>query len=383
MRAFVSRSVSIMVKIRILVVLCVWFSVIEARRSFWRSRPFHEFYGDPTNNSWEEQLPADEWFEQQLDPFDATNNKTWKQRYFTNADYFRPKDGPVFLMIGGEGTASPKWMIEGAWIKYAKEFGALCFQLEHRFYGKSHPTANVTTDDLAFLSSEVALADLTFFIVEMRRKYHLTPANRWIAFGGSYPGSLAAWLREKYPHLVYGAVSSSGPLLAKVDFREYYDVVSQAISDCRASVRDSIRQVELLLKTDIGRWTLRDQFHLCDSLDTATDLDIANFFENLAGIFAGVVQYNGTPRSKHNVDEWCQIMNDQTRGPPYSRLAALNKIIMDDDGTPCMDYKYDKMINDLRQTSWEAEEVQNGSTYKPYLIVNFFPGHFLIRWNSE
>ena len=38
----------------------------------------------------------------------------------------------------------------------------------------------------------------------------------WIAFGGSYPGSMAAWVREKYPHLIQGSVSSSGPLLAKV-----------------------------------------------------------------------------------------------------------------------------------------------------------------------
>lgn len=43
-------------------------------------------------------------------------------------------------MIGGEGEASAKWMKKGAWIHYAKQFGALCFQLEHRFYGKSHPT---------------------------------------------------------------------------------------------------------------------------------------------------------------------------------------------------------------------------------------------------
>ena len=43
-------------------------------------------------------------------------------------------------MIGGEGTASPVWMVTGSWIEYAKEHGALCLQLEHRFYGKSHPT---------------------------------------------------------------------------------------------------------------------------------------------------------------------------------------------------------------------------------------------------
>ena len=38
----------------------------------------------------------------------------------------------------------------------------------------------------------------------------------WIAFGGSYPGSMAAWLRLKFPHLISGSVSSSGPLEAKV-----------------------------------------------------------------------------------------------------------------------------------------------------------------------
>ena len=43
-------------------------------------------------------------------------------------------------MIGGEGRASPVWMVTGTWITLAQEFNALCFQVEHRFYGDSHPT---------------------------------------------------------------------------------------------------------------------------------------------------------------------------------------------------------------------------------------------------
>ena len=61
------------------------------------------------------------------------------QRYFVNDD-FHKKDGPVFLMIGGEGTAQPLWMTEGQWINYAQSANALCVMLEHRYYGKSHPT---------------------------------------------------------------------------------------------------------------------------------------------------------------------------------------------------------------------------------------------------
>lgn len=46
-------------------------------------------------------------------------------------------------MIGGEGPANPIWMSEGTWIDYAKTHNALCFQLEHRFYGDSHPTEDL------------------------------------------------------------------------------------------------------------------------------------------------------------------------------------------------------------------------------------------------
>jgi len=66
-------------------------------------------------------------------------NVTLFKRYQVNQKYYK-KDGPVFLMIGGEGPISAKWMYSGAWMDYAEEFNALCLQLEHRYYGKSHPT---------------------------------------------------------------------------------------------------------------------------------------------------------------------------------------------------------------------------------------------------
>ena len=57
--------------------------------------------------------------------------------------------------------------------------------------------------------------DLANFIETMTNIHNFT--GPWIAFGGSYPGSMAAWVREKFPHLISGSVSSSGPLLAKVN----------------------------------------------------------------------------------------------------------------------------------------------------------------------
>lgn len=48
-------------------------------------------------------------------------------------------------MIGGEGTADPTWMVTGQWIENARRYNALCFMLEHRYYGDSHPTRSVTS----------------------------------------------------------------------------------------------------------------------------------------------------------------------------------------------------------------------------------------------
>jgi pimeloyl-ACP methyl ester carboxylesterase len=69
------------------------------------------------------------------------------------------------------------------------------------------------------LSSEIALADIAYFIQSINTEYEFSNDTKWIVFGGSYAGSLAAWMRVKYAHLVHGAVSTSGPLLAQIDFQ--------------------------------------------------------------------------------------------------------------------------------------------------------------------
>ncbi len=43
-------------------------------------------------------------------------------------------------MIGGEATIDDGSIKAGMWIEWARKFSALCFEVEHRFYGKSHPT---------------------------------------------------------------------------------------------------------------------------------------------------------------------------------------------------------------------------------------------------
>ncbi|KAH8286034.1 hypothetical protein KR054_001569 [Drosophila jambulina] len=349
---------------------------------FRRGRLYSGFLGDPSHKATlQRSLTAEDlWFEQRLDHFNRQDTRTWQQRYFVNADHYsNDTSAPIFLMIGGEGEASAKWMREGAWVHYAEHFGALCLQLEHRFYGKSHPTEDLSTANLAYLSSEQALEDLASFVVAMKAKFNLADGQKWIAFGGSYPGSLAAWAREKYPHLIDGSISSSGPLLAEVDFKEYFEVVKASLAayklECVEAVSRSFSQVEILMRHMIGQRSLDEKFKTCTPIKDSIDnqLDIASFFENLAGNFAGVVQYNkdNSPHATITIDDICDVMLNTTVGPPVTRLGLVNTMLLKESNTTCLDYKYVKMVADMKNVSWDSETAQ-GMRQWTYQTCNEF-----------
>ena len=73
--------------------------------------------------------------------------------YFFSFKYYK-EGGPIFIQIGGEGPGiSSAWLNYGAWIEWAKREKAALFILEHRYYGLSHPTKTLTTEELRWLSS--------------------------------------------------------------------------------------------------------------------------------------------------------------------------------------------------------------------------------------
>lgn len=242
--------------------------------------------------------------------------------------------------------------------------------------------SNLSTANLAHLSSEQALADLANFIARTNERLRLPAGTRWIAFGGSYPGSLAAWLRQKYPHLVHAAVSSSGPLLAKADFREYYAVVQDSLAAykpaCVDAVANAIVQVETMLRHMIGQRGLTEMFKLCNALEESQNnpKDISNLLESLASLFAGVVQYNKDyrPAARVTIDQVCDIMLNQTIGPQVQRLAAVNRLLLTEQNQTCLDYRYDRMIAGMRNTSWLAETAEGGRqwTYQTCTEFGFY-----------
>uniref|UniRef100_A0AC34R9N7 Serine carboxypeptidase n=1 Tax=Panagrolaimus sp. JU765 TaxID=591449 RepID=A0AC34R9N7_9BILA len=202
-------------------------------------------------------------FTAKVDNFDLTNLTTYDQRYWYNRKYAKP-DGPQFLRIEGETTAKANWIADDdlPLVSLAKEIGASLFLLEHRFYGESQPTGNLSVASLKYLTSQQALADIKNFILGMKANFNFTNP-RWILFGGSYAGSLVAWARELYPNSVYGAVASSGPVQAVVDMSGYLEVVYHTLKnydpECVSSVKHGMLRVNELIKNGlIGMTKIND-----------------------------------------------------------------------------------------------------------------------------
>ncbi|CAH1107855.1 unnamed protein product [Psylliodes chrysocephalus] len=311
-----------------------WFKNIEEHEKKSIYTGTHQYYGHIAlrGNNLEDSEPSkfERWFTQHLDHFNPNDERKFQQRYYVNDELFNTTSRNVaFLMIGGEGTAFGSKVTTGAWYDlYAKQFKPILFYLEHRYYGKSNPTENLSNENLVYLTSQQALADLAFFIEAMNKQHELSSDVKWIVFGGSYAGSLAAWMRLKYPHLVHGAVSSSAPLLAKLDFSEYLKVVRDALRansvECVNAIKMGIKQIDTLLLQSAGQQIIADKFKYFENIDRSNNksIDFSLFYNRLKHEFSLVVQYN--PEEFMSVENLCDIMTSENFGMEIDRLAVVD-----------------------------------------------------------
>lgn len=230
-------------------------------------------------------------FDQKLDHFDANNEKTFSQRYWVNTAFSTSAASPVLLYICGEAVCKTNTSI----LTHAKELAAHVVYVEHRYYGRSTPTKNLTTENLKFLSTEQALEDLAAIQKHLQKEQGLN--GKWIALGGSYAGSLAAYYRLKHPELVVGALSSSGPVMAKENFEEYDLHVSKVVgAECGAKMKQVVKTVESLLDNPQKLLEVKRKFQgeaLVDNVD---------FMYLIADMGALAVQYGYR-------DRFCELLN--------------------------------------------------------------------------
>jgi len=148
--------------------------------------------------------------------YEPHSTGTFDNRYWFDASHYKP-GGPVIVLQSGEIDASDRlvFLQKGIIYQLAKATGGIGVILEHRYYGGSFPTADLSTKNLRFLTTEQALADQAYFAQNIQfpgmENMNLTaPHTPYLAYGGSYAGAVVAFLRVLYPDIYWGSISSSG-----------------------------------------------------------------------------------------------------------------------------------------------------------------------------
>jgi pimeloyl-ACP methyl ester carboxylesterase len=226
-------------------------------------------------------------FDQVIDHFAKSSVKrvqaTFKQRFFIDSSLAAGPESPVIYYICGESTcegpSSSQWVNQ-----LARKYRAHRVALEHRYYGYSQPFAQLSAQNLRFLSMAQALEDLAAFQSYATLQYRLQ--GKWISVGGSYPGELSAFYRLKHPERVVGALASSAPVFAKADFFEYDRHVSRVADPaCLGVIQKVVSEVENRLKSEGSRAEVKKLFQ---ATEVHHDVD---FLYNLADMAAIAIQY--------------------------------------------------------------------------------------------
>ncbi|KAF2002147.1 peptidase S28 [Amniculicola lignicola CBS 123094] len=213
--------------------------------------------------------------------------------YWFDATYYKP-GGPVFLLLGGEtnGDGRLPFLQKGIVAQVIKATGGLGVILEHRYYGTSFPVPNLSVENMRFLSTEQALAEVAYFAKNVR--FHgvdadlRSPKTPWIVYGGSYAGAQAAFLRTEYPDIFWGAISSSGVTKAIYDYWEYFEPIRQfGPPDCIKATQITIDVVDkILLKPNNAKNAL--------ALKTAFGLGNITDNRDFANVLTGVYGWQST-----------------------------------------------------------------------------------------
>ncbi|KAL1512952.1 hypothetical protein ABEB36_002450 [Hypothenemus hampei] len=238
-----------------------------------------------------------------IDHFSLTrNNDTFKLRYLLTEDFY-VKGGPMFFYCGNEADILTFYENTGFLIDIAPTFNALVVFAEHRYYGESLPfgaKSLLSPETLRYLTTSQALSDFVCLIDHLNREYYSTMITNdtypVIAFGGSYGGMLAAWLRMKYPHMVLGAIASSAPLLQvnNLDLcQSFYNILTEIYENngnCSYPVKISWEAIRNITKTSEGKKNVSEIFKLCRNL--VNEADTNKFIDTLTDVYVNLAMLN-------------------------------------------------------------------------------------------
>ncbi|KAJ8924291.1 hypothetical protein NQ315_007084 [Exocentrus adspersus] len=258
-----------------------------------------------------------------VDHFNFKTNTTFSLKYLVNDTFFKP-NGTIFIYTGGELEVEVFAQNSGFLYEIAPQFDALIVFAEHRYYGESLPFGNesfASLKNLGYLNSRQALADYVYLINELQQNYTSDNAKKLpaVAFGGSYSGMLAAWLKMKYPNSVIGSLASSAPIWLFKDQTPcdtMYKIVTQDFETlgsekCRSTIEKSWKVIRNYTSTDQGKSEIADLWNLCAPVNATNDI-----VDWLYGVYIILAEMNYPyptnyvrPLPGNPIEEYCKVLD--------------------------------------------------------------------------
>lgn len=307
------------------------------------------------------------------------NQQKWSgngQRYWLNKQFWGGVDFPIFVYIGGEGAESCSRLTNRMYAyELAQTHQALLVNVEHRFYGESYPTLDMSTENLKYLSADQALADLARIIGYIKSDL-VSTGSKVITIGGSYPGNLAAWFRLKYPSVTQGSIASSAPVTAQTNFAAYMDVVGQSIIhfsgqscfDAFESAANTLAGIADSESSPTKYAQLETDFHTCSAIDSSSD--VAVLLSDLMGNVQGTIQYNNEHDGVMNVTDICSTMLQST--DYYANFVVLQALYRAANNQSCEDASWEDTVTYLSASSKDASNNARPWTYQTCNEFGYF-----------
>ena len=307
-------------------------------------------------------IPTDpEFFPIQLVDHANSTTEYWTQRFYSNKRFFAGPGHPIILILGGEGEIEPNTGIFYPVVvnKYAKSFGALVVQPEHRFYGVSQPISREKIDNaqkngrpdprIELFTTEQALKDairLSKFLaqkvygcnVDDKSSRQYCPI---LTVGGSYPGFMSAMARFRFPNDVDIAYAASAPMkfyAQQVPSTDYYDhitsVAEASFPSCSRAIRKALYDVVQYFSVNawIPDGSLAESVGVCKgTVPVGYIADESTFIEELMMVvgytFANQNMAYYPPSEATALMQSCMMFSASTEDQEFGSLAKVNSFL--------------------------------------------------------
>ncbi|XP_073974995.1 putative serine protease K12H4.7 isoform X3 [Rhodnius prolixus] len=309
------------------------------------------------------------YFEQDIDHTGELEG-TFQQLYYETLREAENISNLKFLFIGGENALSTGSVVMNFMSQLADQFLADKYALEHRYYGQSQPFRNTSVESLKYLTVDQSLEDIKNFI-EVVNNYTPDVCNKWILFGGSYAGNLAAWARMMYPELIFGAVSSSAPVQVEFNFKKYLEITSKLIeekdAECKSTIKEGMKMLVYTFNTKAGKEKLATKFKMCDPPKHQFDKYSLTSF--IVELFTDAVEFNTKVVNGDRLSLLCIDLKNR-KGNSLEKLASL---VADHyaTGRDCFNYNYNSN-QDLFKTEINEYNFERQWYYQKCTELGYF-----------